>query len=251
VVQLELPAQWSIHPVFHISLLMPYTETPSHGPNFTRPPPDLIEGEAEYKVEQICSHWTWGRCKTLQYLIKWKGYPESDNTWEDTDQIHAPILIKLYHQTSPQDNLKGRMIRLGEEHSPILSPPKAFSHSPSSPTILRDSIAALVWSRAHGENIRLACSPPAPLVPSLSIHWTHATLPSSSVMSTGNHLTSQTFTTNNDSSPFDPLHHDPDLPIPCLPLPPTTPQTNHLVRHLSSFHPVLTRQCPSHLAPSA
>jgi hypothetical protein len=35
VVQLELPAQWSIHPVFHTSLLTPYTETPSHGPNFT------------------------------------------------------------------------------------------------------------------------------------------------------------------------------------------------------------------------
>jgi hypothetical protein len=34
-VRLELPAQWSIHPVFHTSLLMPYVETPSHGPNFT------------------------------------------------------------------------------------------------------------------------------------------------------------------------------------------------------------------------
>jgi hypothetical protein len=34
-VQLELPAQWSIHPVFHTSLITLYTETPSHGPNFT------------------------------------------------------------------------------------------------------------------------------------------------------------------------------------------------------------------------
>jgi hypothetical protein len=34
-VRLELPAQWSIHPVFYTSLLMPYIETPSHGPNFT------------------------------------------------------------------------------------------------------------------------------------------------------------------------------------------------------------------------
>jgi hypothetical protein len=58
VVQLELLAQWSIHPVFHASLIMPYTETSSHGPNFTRPPPDLIDGEAEYEVEQIRSHRT-------------------------------------------------------------------------------------------------------------------------------------------------------------------------------------------------
>jgi hypothetical protein len=40
-VRLELLAQWSIHPVFHTNLLMPYTETPSHGPNFMRPPLDL------------------------------------------------------------------------------------------------------------------------------------------------------------------------------------------------------------------
>jgi hypothetical protein len=95
--QLELPAQWYIHLVFHTSLIMPYIEMPSHGPNFTQPPPDLIDGEEEYEVEQIHAHWRWGHHKTLQYLIKWKGYPESHNTWEDTDQIHAPTLMKLYH----------------------------------------------------------------------------------------------------------------------------------------------------------
>jgi Chromo (CHRromatin Organisation MOdifier) domain len=105
-VRLELLAQWSIHPVFHTSLLMPYTETPSHGPNFTRPPPDLIDGEEEYEVEQIHVHQNWGQHKTLQYLIKWKGYPESDNTWKDTNQIHAPTLIKLYHRTAAQMSIK-------------------------------------------------------------------------------------------------------------------------------------------------
>jgi hypothetical protein len=63
--QLELPAQWSVHPVFHTSLITPYTKTPSHGPNFTRPPPDLIDGEDKYEVKQIRAHWRWGRCKTL------------------------------------------------------------------------------------------------------------------------------------------------------------------------------------------
>jgi hypothetical protein len=68
--QLLLPTQWNIHPIFHASLLTPFSETPAHGPNFTRPPPDLIDGKEEYEVEQIRSHWRWGRCKTLQYLIK-------------------------------------------------------------------------------------------------------------------------------------------------------------------------------------
>jgi hypothetical protein len=29
----------------------------------------------------------------LQYLLKWKGYPESDNTWEPIKQLHAPNLV--------------------------------------------------------------------------------------------------------------------------------------------------------------
>ena len=78
--QLQLPPSWNIHPMFHASLLSPYSKTPLHGPNFSRPPPDLIDNEEEYEVEQIKAHRNFGRSKCLQYLIKWKGYPESDNT---------------------------------------------------------------------------------------------------------------------------------------------------------------------------
>src|SRR6266478_2264126 len=98
--QLILPVNWRIHNVFHALLLNPYHETDAHGPNFTRPPPDLIEGEEEYEVEQIVAHRTFGRSKHLQYLIKWKGYPESDNSWEPADQVHAPDLVKHYHSAA-------------------------------------------------------------------------------------------------------------------------------------------------------
>ena len=33
--QLQLPPSWNIHPVSHVSLLSSYSETPSHGPNFS------------------------------------------------------------------------------------------------------------------------------------------------------------------------------------------------------------------------
>jgi Chromo (CHRromatin Organisation MOdifier) domain len=135
-IRLELLAQWSIHPMFHTSLLMPYVETPSHGPNFTQPPPDLIDGEEEYEVKQICAHQRWGQHKTLQYLIKWKGYPESDNTWENADQIHTPTLIKLYHQTNTLESIKARRLQLKQHLPPKLSPPKAFIPPASSLTIL-------------------------------------------------------------------------------------------------------------------
>jgi hypothetical protein len=87
--QLDLPVSWNIHPIFHNSLLTPYIETNAHGPNFTRPPPDLINGEAEYEVEAIRSHRYFGKNKKLQYLLKWKGYPEANNTWESEDQLNC------------------------------------------------------------------------------------------------------------------------------------------------------------------
>jgi len=51
--QLTLPLSWGIHNVFHASLLLPYKETTAHGPNFERPPPDLIEDVEEYEVETL------------------------------------------------------------------------------------------------------------------------------------------------------------------------------------------------------
>ena len=35
---------------------MTYKEMMEHGPNFLRPPPDLIDGEEEYEVEAILRH---------------------------------------------------------------------------------------------------------------------------------------------------------------------------------------------------
>ena len=107
VYQLQLPPSWNIHPMFHASLLSSYSKTPSHGPNFSRPPPDLIDNKEEYEVEQIKVHQNFSRSKRLQYLIKWRGYPESNNSWEDATDVHAPELTKQYHKHRPLQKIKG------------------------------------------------------------------------------------------------------------------------------------------------
>jgi len=56
VYQLKLPPQWTIHPMFHASLLTPYVETNEHRTNYTRPPPDMIKGEEQYEVKAIRAH---------------------------------------------------------------------------------------------------------------------------------------------------------------------------------------------------
>jgi hypothetical protein len=83
--RLELPMQWSIHDVFHTDLLTPYHETITHGANYQRPPPDLVDGVEEYEVEKVLDSCRHGRGRKLQYLVKWVGYPDSDNQWVNWD----------------------------------------------------------------------------------------------------------------------------------------------------------------------
>ena len=100
--RLNLPSSWKIWNAFHASLLTPYRETDSHGPNYERPPPDLIKDEEEYEVDQILDSRKHGRGNALQYLVRWKGYPDSDNQWVAKRDLFAPQLIKDFHQRHPQ-----------------------------------------------------------------------------------------------------------------------------------------------------
>ena len=103
--KLELPPAWTIHPVFHASLLTLYHETKEHGTNYQWPPPEMIDDQEEYEVEQVISHQYYGHKKALQYLIQWKGYSVTDDTWEPADQVFAEALVKAYHRKHP---LEGR-----------------------------------------------------------------------------------------------------------------------------------------------
>ena len=72
VYRVEIPKHWKIHNVFHANLITPYKETELHGPNFTRPPPDLVDGEEEFEVEKIIDMKQMGRRRKTYYLVKWK-----------------------------------------------------------------------------------------------------------------------------------------------------------------------------------
>ena len=95
---------WKIHLVFHNSLLKPYKETPAHGPNFARPPPEIIDKEGEhYEVETILKSRVTPNRRGIQYLVKWKGYPSSENSWVSaTNMKNAPDLTKTFHNQYPK-----------------------------------------------------------------------------------------------------------------------------------------------------
>jgi hypothetical protein len=95
--ELALPPQLAIHPVFHVSKLRVYL---SGSPAFpdressepSRPPPEYVhaDGVEEYEVERVVAQRRVkrgrGRMRT-EYLIKWKGYPDWEMTWEGAEAL--------------------------------------------------------------------------------------------------------------------------------------------------------------------
>jgi hypothetical protein len=95
--RLELPQTMNIHPVFHISLLEP---APPGAPNAPYTEIEPVNPNAEYEVEEILDQ-KYIRGK-LHYLIKWEGYPHSENTWEPITNLNCPADLEKFHRRNPQ-----------------------------------------------------------------------------------------------------------------------------------------------------
>ncbi|CAJ0965598.1 unnamed protein product, partial [Ranitomeya imitator] len=94
--RLTLPASFAIHNVFHRSLLQRYVApvVPSVDP----PAPVLVEVELEYVVKILDSRIS---RRKLQYLVKWKGYGQEDNSWVFASDVHAADLVRAFHLARP------------------------------------------------------------------------------------------------------------------------------------------------------
>ena len=95
---LKLPKSWTIHPVFNEVLLRPHVGPKFPGQDiYNRPPPDLIDDQEEFDVEEILD--TRIRRKRREYLVKWKGYGSEDNTWEPEKNLeHSPLAIAAFNK---------------------------------------------------------------------------------------------------------------------------------------------------------
>ncbi|CAJ0954243.1 unnamed protein product [Ranitomeya imitator] len=68
-------------------------------PSVDPPAPVLVEGELEYVVEKILDSRISRR--KLQYLVKWKGYGQEDNSWVFVSDVHAADLVRAFHLARP------------------------------------------------------------------------------------------------------------------------------------------------------
>jgi hypothetical protein len=51
-------------------------------------------GDKEYEVEEIIDDRSYSRKQ--QYLVRWLGYPTSENSWVDAKDLHSPELLAEY-----------------------------------------------------------------------------------------------------------------------------------------------------------
>jgi Chromo (CHRromatin Organisation MOdifier) domain len=143
--RLKIPDKWKIHNVFHASLLMPYKETEKHGPNFLEPPPDLIDGEEEWEVEEILGDRQYWHKK--QYLVRWKGYALAYDSWVDESGLHAPDLVKAYKRKKTKKTLtKLAQLAMADIPQPAQTPHHQIQiaeipHDQSSPVLHQSSPA--------------------------------------------------------------------------------------------------------------
>jgi transposase InsO family protein len=96
--ELQLPANSKMHPVVNVNRLRRFNPrlnrfADDEG-NDIQPPPDLIDEEEEYEVETLLKYDE----EAKQFLVKWKGWSNYHNTWEDRSMLqrHAAAMIDEY-----------------------------------------------------------------------------------------------------------------------------------------------------------
>ena len=85
-----------IHDAFHVSLLKPYHEDQFQRYIEPLPPIKLADGSEEYEVDSILAKRK-KNGKTM-YLVRWKAYPDHENTWQTIDDLsNARKLLKTFN----------------------------------------------------------------------------------------------------------------------------------------------------------
>ena len=93
--KLELPKDAGIHPVFHVSLLEPADPTTPLQETFHY----YSQEEDVFEAEKIVQF------DGSKYLVKWKDYDESENTWELPENLlTCLILLRQFHKNAAPGN---------------------------------------------------------------------------------------------------------------------------------------------------
>jgi hypothetical protein len=113
--RLELtPGMRRIHPVFHVSLLIPYKPNELPGRVVDPPPePEVLDtGDLAWVVSEIVHSKELrltGAGRRTQYYVRFEGYTDEHNEWvSPSDFDHDDVLVLEFHKRHPELPVPGR-----------------------------------------------------------------------------------------------------------------------------------------------
>lgn len=99
VYRIDLPPTLSVHPTLPVALLQPYHEG-HEGQRQPMPPQLLVDNEEQCVPERLLDS-RQGE-NGVEFLVKWEGQGEEENTWEDFDNLsHLRALLLHFRKSHP------------------------------------------------------------------------------------------------------------------------------------------------------
>ncbi|KAK3034969.1 hypothetical protein RJ639_033347 [Escallonia herrerae] len=158
------PPQWcnrQLHPVFHVSMLKPFIKTQQTLQGEKSRDHDSNPKQHESEVITV------SRKRHQEYLVKWQGQTEEDNTWEGVADLSAyNDKIEVYHMqklmrastTLVGENVMGCPLAPSMTSTVPLLPPSTASLRPSSTASVRPSSTSPTHQTAVPVHAGMVCS---------------------------------------------------------------------------------------------
>lgn len=132
-------------------------------------PPEIViddddDDPEEYNVEDIIRHRYARKTGKLEYLVKWEGYPESDNSWEPSEHCMCPDLIARYEERLKSKKKTRSSITAGEAkiesgRSNRTSKASTSTHKVSTQIVDEDESTCSMETSSSGDKCNAEASP--------------------------------------------------------------------------------------------
>ena len=66
---------------------------------------EKVVGKRINHQEQV-NRQSWGRFGRVEYLVKWKGYDDEDNTWEPECNIYCPVMLRTFEEKLKKEKIE-------------------------------------------------------------------------------------------------------------------------------------------------
>ena len=94
---LKVAKRFLFNPTVNVDCLLPYMVIAGAQ---AQQGPILGAAHDVYEAEAVLNHKFIGQSRSVHYLIHWRGYPSSEDTWEPAEHLRGCVLLTKCEQAS-------------------------------------------------------------------------------------------------------------------------------------------------------